>query len=517
MDGKRELRIYNSLSKKKEALDTKGSTIKWYTCGPTVYDSAHLGHARTYLVLDSIRKLLERYFGYNVFYIMNITDIDDKIIIRAREVREESVEDGDELVSRIKSMSVGEEQERIHSMCKEISRKYENEFFRDLSALDVDQPTIVTRVTEYVEEIVKFIEKIESEGYAYHSEDGSVYFDIYKFREKHVYPKMLQRSEQTQDLLEEGEGKLQREGRKRHKEDFSLWKKSKAGEPAWPSKWGEGRPGWHIECSVMASNITGEHMDIHSGGIDLLFPHHENEIVQCEGAGMERWVSHFMHTGHLHIHGAKMSKSLKNFILIKDLLKEGTAREVRMMFLLQHYRGPMSYRKESMEQARAVEGKIFRFISKHLSHEETNATGPFKEGDRRSLEEFYRKVDEVDSALKDDFDIPKAIEIIISLISSTKEDGDRGYSPVVLRAIATYVRRIMVSLGMEVKRERAGGKEEELLGMIGDFRNEVRRIAISNGTGREYFSACDKVRERLSETGIIIEDDKKNSSMRKTV
>lgn len=254
-----------------------------------------MGHARSYVSFDILKRIMTDYFGYNVKLVMNITDIDDKII---RKAIEENIS------------------------FEEISRRYETEFFDDMRRLNVSLPESITRVSEFVPEIVAFIEKIIENGYAYES-NGSVYFDVKKYSSEpnHTYAKLEPTSVNNKELMAEGEGVLTNSetSDKRGEADFALWKKSKPGEPKWPSKWGEGRPGWHIECSAMAASIFKKYpIDIHTGGVDLRFPHHDNEIAQSEAYyNCDNWVNNFWHTGHLHIAGKKMSKSLKNFITIK--------------------------------------------------------------------------------------------------------------------------------------------------------------------------------------------------------
>lgn len=503
---KNQLLIYNALTKKKEPLQSEGAVVKWYTCGPTVYDSAHLGHARTYVVLDTMRKCLERYFNYEVTYIMNITDIDDKIIIKARESMKNAQKHP---LTHINPFSDSwaeemhlnvEEQKKIHKAVYEVSRKYEKEFFNDMAELGVDLPTYTTRISAYVEETVRYIEEIERRGYAYESE-GSVYFDVKKYKEKHKYPLMCSEHNQ-QELLEEGEGKLSR-GEKKSREDFALWKASKEEEPAWKSKWGAGRPGWHIECSAMASNVAGGRIDIHSGGIDLIFPHHDNEIAQAEGYGIEDWVGHFIHTGHLHIDGRKMSKSLKNFIKVDELLKKGTARELRVMFLLQSYRGAMTYGEESLERAKTIEKKIFRYISLFSGATEETSISPLGEKELSMLEEFNKYVEEVDSAIKDDFNYPKVFSLIVELIGKAGSIENKQIN----RQIAKYIKKVMHALGLEIKEAVEENKlQEQLVSCVSLFRNKIRTLTKESADKSKYFNACDDVRKELTEMGIIIED-----------
>lgn len=309
--------------------------VTWYMCGPTVYDHSHMGHAKTYIQSDILRRIMSDYFGYNVKLCMNITDIDDKIIMRAND-------------RGIKF--------------EELSRQFETEFFKDCESLNIRLPTVITRVSEYVPEIVAFIQKIIDNGYAYES-NGSVYFNVHKYSksDNHTYAKLDPSKVGNMEALAEGEGALTAENaptEKTNPEDFALWKKAKEGEPRWQSPWGEGRPGWHIECSAMAASIFKEFpIDIHSGGVDLKFPHHDNEIAQSEAYyECDNWINNFWHTGHLHIDGLKMSKSLKNFTTIKEMLQTYSARQVRFMFLLHSWHVTMNYSQDdSFAEATAKE------------------------------------------------------------------------------------------------------------------------------------------------------------------
>ena len=293
------LKVNNSLCNEKVEFVTKNGdrTLNWYMCGPTVYDSAHLGHARTYLTFDILRRILSSYFNYDVNLCMNITDIDDKIIKRSNEQNIEF---------------------------SKFAKMWEDDFFKDMRNLNVLYPNHITRVSEYIPEIIDFIKVIMDKGYAYENK-GSVYFDIDAYKKGgHMYAKLVPQDKvQNIEELEEAEGALSKDtiNDKKNKGDFALWKASKPGEPFWASPWGNGRPGWHIECSVMCSSVFGTSLDIHSGGIDLRFPHHDNEIAQTEAHDeSKQWINYFLHTGHLKIEGLKMSKSLKNFKKISEAL-----------------------------------------------------------------------------------------------------------------------------------------------------------------------------------------------------
>lgn len=257
---------------------------------------------------------------------------------------------------------------------------WEKDYFQDMKRLNVEPPTTLTRVSEYVPEIVAFVEKIVENGYAYEAEDGSVYFDIGRFDGAtggagsskdwcHTYAKLEPWSKNNKELIKDGEGSLTTGKTKKSASDFALWKASKAGEPSWPSKWGPGRPGWHIECSVMASAVLGENMDVHSGGVDLAFPHHDNEIAQSEAYHeCRQWVNYFLHTGHLHIEGLKMSKSLKNFITIKEALEKTTARQLRLAFLMQTWNARMDFNEKDMIEVRSIETRFNVGLTRPTCH-----------------------------------------------------------------------------------------------------------------------------------------------------
>ncbi|GAM83922.1 hypothetical protein ANO11243_019120 [Dothideomycetidae sp. 11243] len=308
-----KLSIYNTLTRSKTPfvpIDPEGRKVTWYVCGPTVYDDAHLGHARNYVSTDIIRRILSDYFKFDVKFVMNITDVDDKIILATAGVlrlwldtkHQASIDSSD------------------HSVFTAMTKEYEQRFFDDMGALNVRQPDVIGRVTEYGPQIVDFVKLVLKNGFAYEHE-GSVYYDTKAWEASGgVYARLEPWSKNDKDLQADGEGALSdtKTSFKKSGADFALWKASRPGEPAWPSPWGDGRPGWHVECSCIASDILGDQFDIHSGGIDLAFPHHDNELAQSEaywakGEKRKQWVNYFLHMGHLSIQGAKMSKSLKNF------------------------------------------------------------------------------------------------------------------------------------------------------------------------------------------------------------
>ncbi|KAM3182992.1 hypothetical protein ACTXT7_011227 [Hymenolepis weldensis] len=496
------LKLYNSLSNSKVPfVPQKGKDVTWYCCGPTVYDSSHMGHARSYISFDIIRRVLVDYFGFTVKYVMNITDIDDKIIKRARQhYLISSYFENASTVAQVKqdirdAVKILEEKSKTHpepeqrdylkrevdrlrmvltsritvssllsgaqealanfldsklgssisdyKIFEALPRRMEKEFLGEMRALnarilyingsydflfyfvlDADK---LTRVSEYIDPIITYILKIIDNGFAYPVESGSVYFNTKKFAETegHFYAKLVPTAYGDAEKLASGEGDLTiTDAEKRNFSDFALWKASKPGEPAWPSPWGPGRPGWHIECSVMASDAIGDCMDIHTGGVDLKFPHHDNELAQSEAYfGHSHWVNYFLHAGHLTISGCKMSKSLKNFITIRDALRQHTARELRFAFLLHSWRDTLDYGADTMNEALALSKTIndFLFNVSHtlrllsLSELKNNGDLPENQDLTNALTAAQK---EVFDALCDSIDTQRAMFAIRKLINS---------------------------------------------------------------------------------------------------
>ena len=323
------LSIYNTLTRKKEEfVPINPHEVKMYVCGPTVYDYFHIGNARSFIMADILRRYLE-YKGYNVKYIMNLTDIDDRIIKKSIE-------------------------EKIDA--KLVAEKYTKAFFEDIEKLKVRRADVYPKATEHVHEIVNFIEQLEQNGFAYNV-DGNVFYDVSKFKE---YGKL---SGKKLDELESG-ARVDVNEEKKNPLDFALWKKAKEGEPFWESPWGNGRPGWHIECSAMSCKHLGETFDIHAGGNDLIFPHHENEIAQSEAANRKKFVNYWIHFGFLNINNEKMSKSLGNFFTARDVLKLYSAESIRLLFGQTHYRGPLEFSDELLDSAKKGLEKFENLIEK---------------------------------------------------------------------------------------------------------------------------------------------------------
>ena len=412
-----------------------------------MYAESHLGHARTYVSLDVIRRITKDYLGYNVILCQNVTDVDDKIIIRSSERK---------------------------IPFTELTAKYEAEFIEDMSILGVQHPDIVTRVSEYVPEVIAYIESLVEKGIAY-SSNGSVYFNTVAFTEAgHVYGKLMPEQIGNSELLAEGEGSLTVNDDKKNPSDFVLWKKTKdhtddgVVEPSWPSPWGNGRPGWHIECSVMSNNALeslggNKGLDIHCGGTDLKFPHHENEIAQSEGySGNHQWVNYFLHTGHLNIRGLKMAKSLKNFITIREALEINTPRQIRFCFLLHKYNSPMDYGDGSLSQAASIDKIFSEYFHnvKAVLRRYSNAKGVSGGKQHKGATEvvLYEVLEttkrNVRAALLDDFDTPRAVSHLLELMKECNRylEGDvlneYNLSTILINSAASYITRILSMFGL---------------------------------------------------------------------
>ncbi len=453
------MKIYNSLTRKKEEfIPLKTGSVGIYVCGPTVYDEPHIGHARSAYIFDVIRRYLSG--KYEVTFVRNVTDVDDKIIDKA------------------KKESKGTE---------EVSRKYLDAYHEDMDLLGIGMPDKEPLATEYIPSMVKFIGLLIERGCAYESA-GDVYFDI---RRAKGYGKL---SNQDLDKMEIG-ARISPGEKKKNPLDFALWKKVKEGEPSWDSPWGAGRPGWHIECSAMSSDILGDEFDIHGGGVDLIFPHHENEIAQSEGAG-KAFARYWIHNGLLTINNEKMAKSLGNFISIKDfMLKYKDADYLKLLFLNTHYRHPVDYTEERMQELKAQKERFVIMLDKIDRIKDQGSSVRIKE-----LEEFKAKFEE---AMDDDFNMPLALAHLFEMANYTNKNIDDA-------KVALQSKKILLELsgvfGLDLKKkgtEDLPAKVEVLMKERGEAR------------AKKDYKRSDDIRKKLSDMGVILEDTKEGTVWRK--
>ncbi|ETV87772.1 cysteine-tRNA ligase, variant 1 [Aphanomyces astaci] len=498
----------NSLTGRLDTFPSSSSPLKWYVCGPTVYDSAHLGHARSYVSQDILRRIVTQHFHQDIFLVMGMTDVDDKIIAAAS--------------AQQTSMA-------------NVARHHETAFLRNLAALNVLRVSSITRVSEHIPEIIGYIQGLDSNGFAYATSDG-VYFDTVAMGSSYGKLAPSTPQEYTDIVLEDGAVG----GEKRNVRDFALWKLSKTpDEPGWESPWGRGRPGWHIECSAMTHHVLGGSIDVHSGGVDLRFPHHNNEIAQCDAYHHHQadhtWCQHFVHFGHLYIKGLKMSKSLKNFITIDALLANYSADAFRLFCLQYKYNVNVHFSHDRMRDANAVYHRFHSFFHTLQSHVKATEAGGASEHARRVDAADFRVLDalaqcklEVDSALRLDFDTPGALQHLLELVTATnKAWTDRpAMSVEVLCAVATYVMDTLALFGLDALRfpslrlaapvaDDAASQSNAIQGadvmdVFTTFRAQVRALALTNTSDKvaqDILKLCDTVRDaQLPSLGIQIED-----------
>lgn len=453
------IQIYNTLTRKKEPfIPLEEGKVKMYVCGPTVYNYIHIGNARPVIVFDTVRRYLQ-YRGYDVNYVSNFTDVDDKIINTAKELGEE----------------VGE-----------LTERFINAYFEDVGALGCSKADAHPRVTEHIDDIIAFIEVLVDKGFAYEAK-GDVYYRTRKFD---GYGKL---SHQSVDELKVG-ARIEESGIKENSLDFALWKSAKEGEVAWESPWGPGRPGWHIECSVMAREHLGDTIDIHAGGQDLTFPHHENEIAQSEAMTGKQFARYWMHNGYINIDNEKMSKSLGNFILVHDIRKQIDPKVLRFFMLSVHYRHPVNFSQDLVESAANGLDRI-QTAYNNLKHRVGTSADL---GDQQDI--WTHKVDETvrlfENAMDDDFNTANAIAAVFELVKTANVYLlEKNTQTAVLEYFISAFDRLMEVLGLPF-----GGEElldDEIEGLI-EERLTARR--------ERNFSRSDEIRDLLKEKGIILED-----------
>ena len=396
------------------------------------------------------------------------------------------------------------------------ARMYEAEFLEDMHSLGVQDPDTLTRVSEFVPQVITFVQKLIKNGKAYES-NGSVYFSVPAFTATNPYGKLAPWSVSDLSLLAEGEGALcGGKIEKQHPSDFCLWKASKIGEPRWNSPWGEGRPGWHIECSAMAGDLLGEKLDIHAGGEDLRFPHHDNEIAQSEAHfECKQWVNYFFHAGHLHIEGLKMSKSLKNFITIRDVLLKYTSRQIRLFFLATSWHSKMNFSNSGLDEAQAKDKNLKEFLLSCKALLRTanisKSDQAWNQNDRNLHDSYTKKVESIHLALLDNFDTPTAVTNLFEMIKETNKYMSEGPKSLLVQKIFNYVQRMFSIFGvLSQNDDETGVNKETVIAPVVDslmsFRNSVRDLARAKGV-HELLSLCDSLRDDvLPELGIRLED-----------
>ena len=468
------LKIYNTLKKKKEIFEPiEPGKIGIYVCGPTVYDACHIGHARCVVVFDVIVRYL-RAIGYEVTYVRNFTDVDDKIIKRAGE---------------------------LGISTQELSERYIREFYEDMDALKVERATMDPAATDHIGEIIGVVEHLISRGHAYEA-GGDVFFAVETFK---GYGKL---SGRRLDEMQAG-ARVDVDERKRNPFDFVLWKGAKPGEPVWDSPWGKGRPGWHIECSAMSTHFLGHHFDIHGGGKDLIFPHHENEIAQSEGAFGERFVNVWIHNGFVNINQEKMSKSLGNFLMIKDILKEYHPEAVRLFLLSNHYRSPVDFTHQAMVEADAGLEKIYALLQRIGEYLARCEPGDDEQGTGALWESFCRAMD-------DDFNTARGVGLVFETVRQLNRlmddiSGKPGHEDQA-RLISTRadLMRMGGVLGIltEAPSQFFEQRQADVLQRKEIDIALVERLIAERVRAREQkdWAAADRIRDELSAMDILIED-----------
>ena len=455
------MKVYNTLTRKKEELVpiTPGE-IKMYACGPTVYNYIHIGNARPLCIFDILRRYLE-YRGYNVKFVQNFTDIDDKIIRRANEE---------------------------HVDFSEISERYIKEFWTDADGLNVRHATINPKATENIDAIIQIISTLIEKGYAYEAQ-GDVYFSTEKFKD---YGKL---SHQPLEDLEAGARIMVGEV-KREPMDFAVWKAAKPGEPAWDSPWGKGRPGWHIECSAMNWRYLGDTIDIHCGGQDLIFPHHENEIAQSECFTGKPFAHYWMHNGYINVDNVKMSKSLGNFFTVRDVAEKYGYEPIRYLLISAQYRSPINYSTDIIEQCIAALNRLYT-CRDSLDFELKNAVDAEHDGDKAIIDGFDKYREQFISAMDDDLNTADAIASIFELVRdiNTNVVGKTPSKALVEGAIAMFDELTgVLGLVYNRKTETLDSDVEALIG------------ARTNARKEKNWAEADRIRDQLKEMGIVLED-----------
>lgn len=464
------MQIYNTMTRKKEELvPLTPGVIKMYVCGPTVYNFFHIGNARTFVLFDTLRRYLE-YKGYQVVFAQNFTDIDDKLIRRANEE---------------------------NTTVPEVAERYIKEYYADADALGVERATVNPRATEHIDEIIALVQVLIDKGHAYAADNGDVYFSV------RSYPEYGKLSGQSVEDLESG-ARIDPTEHKRDPLDFALWKGAKPGEPSWDTPWGKGRPGWHIECSAMSMNILGETFDIHAGGQDLVFPHHENEIAQSEAATGRPFARYWMHNGYININNEKMSKSLGNFMLVRDIAKEFDLEAARLFLLSAHYRNPVNFSRELMEQSDAALSRIRTArerLDEAMAKPSPEATAE-DEAFVASAAEYRARWEE---AMEDDLNTADALGVLFDYTRALNTFVSEPRGNEALKAADALMRDICSVMGI-LQHDKQEAFPREALELL-----EQRKAARA---ARDWKRA-DELREAITALGFAVEDSKDGAKLKK--
>ncbi len=468
------MKIYNTLTKRKEEFEPlEEGKVKMYVCGPTVYNLIHIGNARPMIVFDTARRYME-HRGYEVNFVSNFTDVDDKIIKKA-------IEEGVD--------------------ASVISERYIAECKKDMQAMNVKPATTHPKATEEIDGMLDMISTLMEKGYAYAAEDGTVYFRTRKFKE---YGKL---SHKNLDDLQGGNRSLLVTGEDQKEDplDFVLWKPKKEGEPYWESPWCKGRPGWHIECSVMSKKYLGDEIDIHAGGEDLIFPHHENEIAQSEAANGKPFSKYWMHNGFLNIDNKKMSKSLGNFFTVRDISEKYDLQVLRFFMLSAHYRSPLNFSAELMEAAQNGYDRIVTSVSNLNYLLENAVSDTMSEEERKLTKEAEGYITKFDEAMDDDFNTADAIAAIFELVKFANTHANEGAGREFLKALKDEIVMLSDICGLIVE------KKQEMLAEDIEALIEERQAARK----AKDFKRADEIRSELLSKGIILEDTREGVKWKK--
>lgn len=464
------MKLYNTLTRtKEEFVPIEEGKVKMYVCGPTVYNFFHIGNARPFIIFDTFRRYLE-YRGYDVKYIQNFTDVDDKIIKRGNE-------------------------EGITP--EQVADKYIDEYFKDADGLGIKRATVHPRVTDNINEIIEFIKELEEKGYAY-AVNGEVYFDTQKFE---GYGKL---SKQNQEDLEAG-ARIEVNSQKRHPMDFVLWKPRKEGEPGWESPWSVGRPGWHIECSVMSKRYLGDTIDIHAGGQDLAFPHHENEIAQSEARSGKTFSNYWIHNGYININNEKMSKSKGNFFTVRDIADKYDLEVVRFFMLSAHYRNPVNFSDEMLYQSRSGLERLYNTKEKLEFTLSNLKVTDIKENEKSLSEELNSFREKFIAAMDDDINTADAISVIFELARFINTNVNEESSIEFAKKCLAEFEELTNVLNIVNK------KQEEVLDADIEKLIQDRVDAKKN----KDFALADEIRNKLLEMGIVLEDTRQGTKWKR--